>query len=115
LTYWFPWKYAGVRFQGTGASLSGGGGNSRNQKSGGQFVGDPFVTVIPGFAPQKVSGGDSGNDAAAAILTGDLMLRLPLDDFWPKMHLAPYVFAGFGDILLLGDENGGTASQTTPG
>ena len=22
LTYWFPWKYAGVRFQGTGASIS---------------------------------------------------------------------------------------------
>src|SRR5271170_4037728 len=41
LTYWFPWKYAGVRFQGTGAVISGGGGNNRNEKSGGQFVGDP--------------------------------------------------------------------------
>jgi hypothetical protein len=112
LTYWFPWKYAGVRFQGTGASLNGGGGNNRNQKSGGQFVGDPDVTVVPGFPAVAVSGGDSGNSAAAAILTGDLMLRLPLDDFWPKVHLAPYIFAGFGDILLFGDENGGTASQT---
>ncbi len=112
LTYWFPWKYAGVRFQGTGASLTGGGGNDRNQQSGGQFVGDPYVTVVPGFAPQEVSGGNSGNSAAAAILTGDLMLRLPLDDFWPKVHLAPYIFAGFGDILLFGDVNGGTASQT---
>src|SRR5271156_1771888 len=85
--------------------------NNRNQKSGGQFVGDPDVTVVPGFAPVAVSGGDSGNSAAAAILTGDLMLRLPLDDFWPKVHLASYIFAGFGDILLFGDDNGGTASQ----
>ena len=27
LAYWFPWKYAGVRFQGTGESISEGGGN----------------------------------------------------------------------------------------
>src|SRR5260370_7231455 len=26
-TYWFPWKYAGVRFQGTGLSIQGGGGS----------------------------------------------------------------------------------------
>src|SRR5271167_4450602 len=26
-TYWFPWKYAGVRFQGAGLSISGGGGS----------------------------------------------------------------------------------------
>src|SRR5580692_12827283 len=25
-TYWFPWKYAGVRFQGAGLDISGGGG-----------------------------------------------------------------------------------------
>ena len=26
-TYWFPWKYAGFRFQGAGASIRGGGGH----------------------------------------------------------------------------------------
>jgi hypothetical protein len=26
LTYWFPWKYAGVRFQGAGLDISGNGG-----------------------------------------------------------------------------------------
>src|SRR3974377_2031072 len=25
-TYWFPWKYAGIRFQGAGLDISGGGG-----------------------------------------------------------------------------------------
>src|SRR5215469_2065447 len=27
-TYWFPWKYAGVRFQGTGLSIHSGTGNT---------------------------------------------------------------------------------------
>jgi hypothetical protein len=112
LTYWFPWKYAGVRFQGTGASISGGGGN-RTQTGSGQSVGDPFVTLVPGFAPVEVSGGsDSGGSAAAGILTGDLMLRLPLDDFWPRVHLAPYIFAGFGGILLGDEGNSSTVSET---
>ena len=99
LTYWFPWKYAGVRFQGTGAIISGAGGN-RIQQGGGQFVGDPFVTLVPGFAPVEVSGGGAGNSVAAGIITGDFMLRLPLDDFWPNVHLVPYAFAGFGSIIL---------------
>jgi hypothetical protein len=111
LTYWFPWKYAGVRFQGTGASLSGGGGN-RNQVGGGQFVGDPFVTLVPGFAPVFASGGGGNSSVAAGIITGDFMLRLPLDDFWPGVHLAPYFFAGFGGILLGNEGNGNTVSET---
>ncbi len=38
---------------------------------------------------------------AARILTGDFMLRLPLDDFWPSVHLA---FAGLGIIVGNGGE-----------
>ena len=30
LTYWFPWKYAGIRFQGAGLDISG-GGDSRSR------------------------------------------------------------------------------------
>jgi hypothetical protein len=45
LTYWFPWKYAGVRFQGAGASISGGGGTRTKE------------VVVPGFAPVSVTGG----------------------------------------------------------
>src|SRR5580693_9534256 len=42
LTYWFPWKYAGVRFQGAGLDISGNGGQSRE------------VTLVKGFAPVTV-------------------------------------------------------------
>src|SRR6266481_6628589 len=35
-TYWFPWKYAGIRFQGAGLAIRGGGGSRT-------------VTVFPGF------------------------------------------------------------------
>jgi len=92
-TYWFPWKYAGVRFQGAGVDISGGGGTRTRE------------VLIPGFAPVTVTGG--GGSVAAGIITGDLMLRLPLDDFWPGFHLAPYTFAGFGGIILGGDNGGG--------
>jgi hypothetical protein len=85
-TYWFPWKYAGVRFQGAGVSLQGGGGSRT-------------VTLVDGFTePVTVTGG--GGSLAAGILTGDFLLRLPLDDFWSCVHLAPYAFAGFGGIIL---------------
>src|ERR1700723_1400786 len=40
LTYWFPWKYAGVRFQGAGLDIRSGNG-SRSRE----------VTLVPGFAP----------------------------------------------------------------
>src|ERR1700746_2361705 len=43
-TYWFPWKYAGVRFQGTGLDFSG-GGDHRTE-----------TVVVPGFAPVTVRG-----------------------------------------------------------
>jgi hypothetical protein len=89
-TYWFPWKYAGMRFQGAGASISGGGGSRTKE-----------VTVVPGFAPVSVTGG--GGSEAAGIMTGDFLMRLPLDDFWPDVHWAPYGFVGLGSILLGGD------------
>ena len=37
---------------------------------------------------------------AAGVLTGDFMLRLPLDTFWPDFHLAPYLFVGLGGIII---------------
>jgi hypothetical protein len=98
-TYWFPWKYAGVRFQGTGLDILGGGGFRTKQ-----------VTVVPGFAPVTVSGG--GGDVAAGIIVADGMLRLPLDEFWPGVHLAPYTFAGFGGILLGNNSNEHSFSDT---
>ncbi|MGA8658801.1 MAG: hypothetical protein WB586_21925 [Chthoniobacterales bacterium] len=36
---------------------------------------------------------------SAGIMTSDLILRLPLDDFWPAAHLAPYALQGFSAIF----------------
>ena len=97
-SYWFPWKYAGVRFQGAGVSIRGGGGSRT-------------VTFVDGFTlrePRTVGGGS----VAAGIITADGLLRYPLDEVWPGVHLAPYLFAGFGGILLGSNDNGQTFSQT---
>jgi hypothetical protein len=40
------------------------------------------------------------------VITGDFMLRLPLDDYWPNVHLAPYLFTGFGGIFVGSPGNG---------
>ena len=98
LTYWFPWKYGGVRFQGTGASIRGGGGSRTRE-----------VTLFSGETVPITGGGGS---VAAGVITADGMLRLPLDEFWPGVHLAPYAFAGFGGILLGGDGDEHSVSET---
>jgi hypothetical protein len=84
-TYWFPWKYAGVRFQGTGMEI---------QSSG-------FTTTIQPFAnlPARTVHVPSG-EVGAGVLAGDGLLRLPLDEFWPGVHLAPYLFGGLGGIIV---------------
>jgi hypothetical protein len=99
LTYWFPWKYAGVRFQGAGLNVTS-NGNSQTRE----------VTLVRGFAPVSVNTGD--RSVAAGILTGDFMLRLPLDDFWPGVHLAPYFFTGLGGIIVGSGGEGHSVSET---
>jgi hypothetical protein len=80
-TYCFPWKYAGVRVQGAGLEVD-----------------TPEVTVTGsnGFRSKTLDAGTG----AAGVVTGDFILRLPLDDFWPSVHLAPYIFGG-GDERAL--------------
>ena len=48
---------------------------------------------------------------AGGVVTGDFMLRLPLDDYWPNFHLAPYVFGGFGAIFVGTPGNGNFTVQ----
>ena len=59
------WKYAGVRFQGAGLDISGGGGPRSR------------VVTFPDGETATVSGG--GGSVPAGVVTGDFMLRLPLD------------------------------------
>jgi len=92
-TYWFPWKYAGIRFQGAGLDISGGGGPRSR------------TFTFPDGETATVSGG--GGSVAGGVVTGDFMLRLPLDAYWPNFHLAPYFFAGFGAIIIGSPGNGG--------
>ena len=49
---------------------------------------------------------------AAGIIVADGLLRLPLDEFWPGVHLAPYAFVGFGGILLGNSGGEQTFNQT---
>jgi hypothetical protein len=90
-TYWFPWKYAGVRFQGMGMDIQS----------------NSFTTTVKPFPnfPLRTVNVPSGS-IAAGVINADLMLRLPLDDFWPNVHLAPYVFGGFGGIFAGGGGEG---------
>ena len=96
-TYWFPWKYAGVRFQGTGLSIHLG-------------IGHTSRTVNILGQPEKVSFG--GGSVAAGVINADVLLRLPLDDFWPCVHLAPYAFGGFGGIFVGGGGEGRSVNET---
>ena len=83
-TYWTPFKYLGVRFQGAGLSVSTGTITGR--------VFDPAGNLIA-----SRSGSLS---TTAGVISADFMARLPLDDFWPNVHLAPYGFVGLGALFL---------------
>ena len=96
-TYFFAWKYLGIRFQGAGVALS-------SQSVTGSITG-------PNNSFRSRSNSTSGG-AAAGIITGDLILRLPLDDFWPNVHLAPYIIGGGGGLFT--DAGGATIHTRFP-
>ncbi len=97
-SYFFPWKYAGVRFQGAGVSLSTG-----------DFTVTESFNGVNGVRTASRTGSVS---TAAGIITGQIILRLPLDDFWPSVHLAPYGIGGFG--CLFGGGGGQTINTQFP-
>ena len=76
-----------------GTSISGGGGPRSR------------TFTFPDGETATVSGG--GGSVAGGVVTGDFLLRLPLDAYWPNIHLAPYFFAGFGAIIIGSPGNGG--------
>ena len=92
-TYFLPWKYLGFRFQGAGVELSS----------------STVTGSITGPNNSFHFSRSNSFSAAAGVLTGDIILRLPLDDFWPNVHLAPYVIGGGGGVFTGG---GGSTINT---
>src|ERR1700748_1275404 len=83
-TYFLPWKYLGFRFQGAGVDIS-------SSTLTGSITG-PNNSF-------HFSRSNSFSGAAAGIITGDIILRLPLDDFWANIHFAPYAIGGGGGVF----------------
>ena len=82
-TYFLPWKYLGFRFPGCG---------------GGHLQRDAPGSITGPNNSFHFSRSNSFSGAAAGILTGDIILRLPLDDFWPNIHFA-YIIGGGGGVF----------------
>jgi Outer membrane protein beta-barrel domain len=95
-TYWTPLKYLGVRFQGAAISAS---------------TGTVSVTTV-GPGGGVIASRSGSLSATTGIISADLMARLPLDDFWPNVHLAPYGFVGLGAIFV--DAESGTITTPFP-
>ncbi|HTD14193.1 MAG TPA: hypothetical protein VK673_03395 [Chthoniobacterales bacterium] len=95
-TYYTPFKYLGFRFQGAGGSVST--GNFSVSES-----------IFNSSGALVASGKRTGSfSTSVGVITADLVWRLPLDDFWSGVHLAPYAFSGLGAIF-----GGGTAQANT--
>jgi hypothetical protein len=71
---------------------------------GGGLSGAYFPWLYAGFRIQGSVVDVSRHDTAAGWVSGDFLLRYPLDSLWPNVHLAPYAFAGVGGFFSdLGD------------
>src|SRR5215472_4507670 len=77
------------------------------QSSGFTTTVQPF-TNLPAVFIYVPSG-----SVAAGVLVAEGLLRLPLDDFWPCVHLAPYLFGGFGGILVGSGSSAGFSETFT--
>jgi hypothetical protein len=73
--------------------------------------GEAWIQLIGSPGNMQVSGSKGREQLAVEVadgITSGLLLRLPSDEFWPGVHLAPYAFADFGGILLGSPGNGNT-------
>jgi hypothetical protein len=66
---------------------------------GGGIDGQYFPLQYLGFAVEGDFFNETPHDRFGQTVTGNVILRLPLDDKFPSVHLAPYVFGGVGGIF----------------
>ena len=66
---------------------------------GGGVGGAYFPWLYAGFRIQGAVVNVTRQDSVAGFVTGDFVLRYPLDLRWPSVHLAPYAFGGVGGLF----------------
>ncbi len=76
-----------------------------NHAWGGGIDGEYFPLQWLGFAIDGDFFNEIPQDNFGSTVTGNVVFRLPLDDKWPTLHLAPYVFGGVGGLFNSHDDN----------
>ena len=66
---------------------------------GGGVDGEYFPLQYLGLAVEGNFFNEIPGDFFGSTVTGNLVLRYPLDNKYPNLHLAPYVFGGVGGIF----------------
>ena len=70
-----------------------------NHAWGGGIDGQYFLTRYLGFSVDGNFFNEMPGDFFGSTVTGNLVLRYPLDLKYPGFHLAPYVFGGVGGVF----------------
>jgi high affinity Mn2+ porin len=69
-----------------------------NHAWGGGLEASYFYFKYLGLSVDGDAFNESSGDSFGASVTGNLIFRLPLDDYLPNFHLAPYLFGGAGKL-----------------
>jgi hypothetical protein len=71
-----------------------------NHAWGGGIDGQYFPLRYLGFAVEGNFFNEVPDDFFGSTVTGNVILRYPLDVKFPGFHLAPYIFGGVGESLI---------------
>jgi hypothetical protein len=82
-----------------GASFNNNVGSIGNHSWGGGVDGQYFPLQYLGFAVEGDFFNEIPGDFFGSTVTGNVILRYPLDIKFPGIHLAPYAFGGVGGIF----------------
>ena len=71
-----------------------------NRALGGGLEASYFYFKYLGLSVDGNAFNEIPGDNVGGTVTGNLILRLPLDDFLPTFHFAPYLFGGAGKFIV---------------